>query len=53
MTGVTKHGNWYTIIKTYNDVTFLIKLLIVEKTFEEILDRGLEDNAENTDMDLF
>ncbi len=53
VTGATKHGNRHAMVETYNDVTFVIKLLVVEKAFEETLGRISRDNAESTNTDLF
>ncbi len=53
VTGAIKHGNRHAVVETYNDVTFVIKLLIAEKAFEETLGCGLGDNAESTNTDLF
>ncbi len=53
MTGVTKHRNRHAVVETYNDVTFVVKLLVAEKAFEETLGRGSKDNAESTNIDLF
>lgn len=53
MTGATKHGDQHIVIKTYNNVTFVFKLLVTEKMFEKTLGCGLEDNAESTNIDLF
>ncbi len=51
--GITKHENWHVVIKTYNNVTFVVKLLIAEKAFEETLGHGSGDNVESTNIDLF
>ncbi len=53
MTGITKHGNRHAVVETYNNVTFVVKVLVAEKTSEEILGRGLRDNVESINMDLF
>ncbi len=53
VTGITKHGNWHAMVEIYNDVTFVVKLLVAEKAFEEILDCGSEYNVESTNTDLF
>ncbi len=44
---ITKHGNWHAMVKTYDNVTFVVKLLIAEKAFEETLGHGLGDNVES------
>ncbi len=41
------------MVETHNDITFVVKFLIVEKAFEKILGRTSGDNAESTNMDLF
>lgn len=53
VTGATKYRNWYTVVDIYNNVIFVIKLLIAKKIFEEILDYSLRDNNENIYIDLF
>ncbi len=53
MTGATKHGNWHAVVEIYNNITFVVKLLVAEKAFEETLGCGLGDNAENINTDLF
>ncbi len=53
VTGATKHRNWHVVVETYNDVTFMVQLLIAEKAFKETLSHGLGDNAESTNTDLF
>ncbi len=53
VTGATKHGNRHAVVEIYNDVTFVVKLLVAEKAFEETLGCGSEDNAESTNTDLF
>lgn len=53
MTKATKYRIQHAMIKIYNNVTFVIKLLVVEKTFEKILDHGSENNGKSTNMDLF
>lgn len=53
MTKATKYRIEHAMIKIYNNVTFVIKLLVVEKTFEKILGHGSENNGKSTNMDLF
>ncbi len=53
VTSTTKHENWHVMVETYNDVIFVVKLLVTEKTFEKTLGCGLGDNAESTNTDLF
>ncbi|MCJ1346580.1 hypothetical protein MMC31_004798 [Peltigera leucophlebia] len=53
MTGATRHENRHSVVETYNDVTFVVKLLVAEKTFKETLSRGSGNNGENTNIDLF
>lgn len=50
---VTKYGNWYIVMEIYNHITFMVKLLVAKKTFEKTLGCDSEDNAENTNTDLF
>ncbi len=37
VTGATKQRNRYVMVEIYNDVIFMVKLLVAEKAFEEIL----------------
>ncbi len=53
VTGAIKHGNWYAMVEIYNNVTFVVKLLVAKKAFEEILGRGPGNNIESTNTDLF
>ncbi len=53
VTGATKHGNRHVVVEIYNNVIFVVQLLLAEKAFEETLVRGSGDNAESTNMDLF
>lgn len=53
MTKVTIHRNWHVVIKIYNNVIFVIKLLITKKMFEKTLDCVLKDNTKITNIDLF
>lgn len=40
-----KHRNWRIVVEIYNNITFIIKLLVAKKVFEEILDCGSRDNG--------
>lgn len=53
MTGVTRHRNWHVVVETYNDITFVIKLLVARKVFKETLGCGSEDNGKTINTDLF
>ncbi len=53
VTGATKHGNRHAVVEIYNDVIFVVKLLVAEKAFEETLGHGSGDNAESTNTDIF
>ncbi len=53
VTSATKNENRHVVIETYNNVTFMVKLLVAEKAFEEILGRSSGDNVESTNIDLF
>ncbi len=53
VTGATKHGNRHALVERYNDVTFVITLLVAEKVFEETLGHGSKNNAESINTDLF
>ncbi len=53
ITGVTKHRNRHAMVETYNNITFMVKLLIAEKEFEETLGYGLKNDAESTNTNLF
>ncbi len=53
MTGAIKYRNRHIVVETYNDVTFIINLLVAEKAFEKTLGHDSGDNAENTNTDLF
>lgn len=50
---VIKHGNWYAIIEIYNNVTFVVKLLVIEKAFKKILSCGSKNNGGSINIDLF
>lgn len=41
------------MIETYNDITFIIKLLVTKKIFEEILGRDSRDNGKNSNTNIF
>lgn len=53
VTGATRHRNRHVVVETYNNITFVIKLLATEKAFEETLGCGLGDNGKITNTDLF
>ena len=53
VTNTTKHENRHAVVETYNNVIFVVKLLISEKAFEKILDCGSGDHAGNINTDLF
>ena len=53
VTSTIKHRNWYAIVERYNDIIFVVKLLVAEKVFEKTLGCDLGDNAESTNTDLF
>lgn len=53
MTRITKHRNQHIVIKTYNNVIFILKLLIAKQGLKEILGYDLKDNGKNTNTDLF
>lgn len=53
MTRAIKYGNWHVVIEKYNNVTFVIKPLVVKKVFEKILGCDSKDNGQNTNIDLF
>lgn len=50
---IIKHGNWHVVIEIYNNVTFVVKLLVVKYVFKKILGHDLGDNAKSTNTDLF
>lgn len=51
--GATRHGNRQIVVETYNNVTFVVKLVIAEKAFKTTLGRTLGDNGKTFNMDLF
>ena len=53
MMGETKHGNQHSMVKTYNNVTFVVKFLVAEKTFKKILNCDSGDNGKGINIDLF
>ncbi len=53
LTRATKYGNRYAMIEICNHITFVVKLLVVEKIFEKILGCDSRDNTESTNIDLF
>lgn len=50
---VTRYKNCRSVIETYNDTTFIMKLLIAKKTFEKILGCGSGNNGKSINTDLF
>lgn len=48
-----RYGNWHSVVEIYDNVTFVMKLLIIKKTFEKILVCSLGDNCKSTNTDLF
>lgn len=53
MINITKYKNCHVLVKIYNNVTFMVKLLVNKKAFEEILGYSSGNNAKNTNMNLF
>lgn len=49
----TKYRNWQIVIKTDNNITFIIKLLLAKKMFKKILKYSSRDNSKSANMDLF
>lgn len=41
------------MVETYNNIIFVIKLLVAKKVFEKTLAHGLGDNGKITNTDLF
>lgn len=41
------------MIETYNNVTFMVRLLLAKKMYEKTLGYDLEDNSKSTNMNLF
>lgn len=41
------------MVETYNDITFVVKLLVAAKVFKKTLGHGLGDNGKTTNTDLF
>lgn len=41
------------MVKTYNNIIFMVKLLVVKKACEKTLGCILGDNSENTNINLF
>lgn len=50
---ITKYKNWYIMIKIYNNITFVVKFLVVKKVFKEMLNYSLEDNSKILNITLF
>lgn len=53
VTKSTKHKNWYVMIETYNNITFMINFLVVEKTFKKSSSYSSRNNSENIYINLF
>lgn len=53
VTGVTKNRNWHIIVEIYNDVTFVVKLLITKKVFKKTLGYSSRDNVKSINTDIF
>lgn len=53
MIGATKHVNWHVMVETYNNITFVMKFLITEKTFIKILSHDSENNDKSIYINLF
>ena len=53
MSGTTKHGNRQNVIEIYNNVIFVVKLLIDKKAFKKTLGCGSKNNGETSNKDLF
>ena len=53
MTSATRHRNWHVIVEIYNNVIFVVKFLIAEKAFKEILSSDLGDHGKTLYIDLF
>lgn len=51
--GAIKHRNWYAMIEIYNDVIFVVKLLVAKKIFKKMLNYSLGDNTKTPNIDLF
>lgn len=50
--GAIKDIIWHAVVEIYNNVTFVFKLLVAEKVFEETPGSGLKDIVKNTNTDL-
>lgn len=53
VTKVTCFNNYYTIIKKYFNMSFVIKLLIAKEVFVEKQSYRLDNNVENINSNLF
>lgn len=53
MTRTTRYRNGYFIIEIYNNITFIIKVLVAKKIFKKILNYNSEDNSKSTNTNLF
>lgn len=49
----TRYRNWHIVIKTYNDITYVIKFLVAEKIFKKTLGYGYKNNSKTINIDLF
>lgn len=53
MTRAIRHKNWHSVAETYNDVTFIVKLLVAKNSFKKILGHSSGDNGKSTNTNLF
>lgn len=53
MTKIARYRNWYSMVETYNNVTFVVKFLIVEKIFKKTLGCDSKDNSKSNNINLF
>ena len=53
MTDTTRYRNRYVGAKIYNNVTFMVKLLVAKKALKKILDYISENNGKIYNTDLF
>lgn len=52
-TGATSHGSHHSVVDSFKDVSFIVKLLLIEDVFLEKPGRGSGDNGESLSLDLF
>ena len=52
-TGATRHGNHHSVVRSDEDISSVLNLLVAEDPFQEELGRGSGENAENELTDLF